>query len=123
MRKLLWMVGMAALLVLMVPLASSQSALRATIDTPFIVGNGTELPAGEYMFIHDPGNGIMRITSTETGHSVYIATRDLDTRTDPGNDKLVLLVDGKQVVLHQIISGTVDYGRDVMHDRQYPEPK
>jgi hypothetical protein len=124
MRKLLMMVAVAACVLAIVPLASSQiktGTITTTVDTDFMVGS-IHMPAGEYTFSFDTATSRMYIHNKNTLETVSVFTRDIDEKDiAPTADKLVFRQDGKQRVLHQVWSEQVGHVHDIVHGTEVKE--
>lgn len=121
MRKLLVVTAVAACLLAMVSVASSQiktGTIKTTVDTDFMVGS-IHLPAGEYTFSFDTLTSRMYIHNKSTLETVSVFTRDIDET--PTEDKLVFRQDGKQRVLHQVWSERAGHVHDIVHGTEVRE--
>lgn len=121
MRKLLVVAAIAACMLAIVSVASSQiktGAITTTVDTDFMVGT-IHLPAGEYTFSFDTTTRLMYIHNNNTLETVRVFTRDI-LETPTGN-KLVFRQDGKQRVLHQVWSEKAGHVHDIVHGTEVRE--
>ena len=123
MQKLLILVSVAACVLLIVPLASSQvrtGTITTTVDTDFMVGD-ILLPAGDYAFSFDTLNSRMYIYNRNTLETVSVFTRDIVDNSTPTGDKLVFRQDGNHRALHEVWSGQADHVHEVVHGTEVLE--
>ncbi len=112
-RRIVMLLGVAALLVAPLIYAQLNPALEAEIPFSFEAGKSV-LPPGQYRVAAGPSQGVMELASQDSKARIFVSTNAVRSLETVGEGKLVFQRYGNRYFLRQIWTVGTDTGRELM---------